>query len=400
MDTKQLKTQAAKKQLPRRMVTGANTAMHASPDMAAVLRNVEDELHKPKLLKVNVESTSTTQIAPAGALRIGAGQLQGTAVGSFCSKESMWQITVRLEEPSGEDLMRTEVYGHKTVTITTANNDVVAQDIVLVLPPDRIRLPPELRYECFNAMTNEPIKNFTVTLTNGNGQSIKIAGTPDALRSLSRELQNGSLQMVLESDRIESIVLSRMRFEDHTRSEKVEKLFLNPINTMTHKQIRAVLRWDAQPPDLDLHCVSTGGRRRNVYHGKKTDGELHLDIDVREGHGPETITVTPTADTTYAFYVCNYSKVTDGRLGKDNTAAVSDVSDDLVLSSATVTIYIGGQAPLEFCIPTSPVQDFLWWHVCNVVTSDDGCAGSPIAVNTLQNNFEGPQQLAPQKSKG
>jgi hypothetical protein len=74
------------------------------------------------------------------------------------------------------------------------------------------------------------------------------------------------------------------------------------------KSIRVVLEWSDKPKDLDLHLES------NDFHiaynnMKNYQNKAKLDIDSRNGYGPETITLDSIEkNKTYKFYLENYSK--------------------------------------------------------------------------------------------
>ena len=74
------------------------------------------------------------------------------------------------------------------------------------------------------------------------------------------------------------------------------------------QSVRVVLEWGNSPKDLDLHLVS------NNFHisynnMKNYENQAMLDIDSRNGYGPETITLDFIEEgKPYRFYVENYSK--------------------------------------------------------------------------------------------
>jgi hypothetical protein len=115
---------------------------------------------------------------------------------------------------------------------------------------------------------------------------------------------------------------------------------------------RVVLTWAQAPRDLDLYCV-TNFEPSKVYFGSKnaggrsnlSKGKIELDVDVRQGFGPETITFTPFADKKYRFYVHNYS---------DETA--------LSESCANIVVHKGDGETISLDIPTDIVVDSAGKH--------------------------------------
>ena len=102
-------------------------------------------------------------------------------------------------------------------------------------------------------------------------------------------------------------------------------------------QLRLVLTWDKLPEDLDAHLEGPlpGGKRFHVhYHqlGDLASNEfVQLDVDDRNGEGPETITVLGVQPGTYRYYVHDYSNRDD----PDGRA--------LANSGAEVKVFQGGQ---------------------------------------------------------
>ena len=112
------------------------------------------------------------------------------------------------------------------------------------------------------------------------------------------------------------------------------------------------MTWAQAPRDLDLYCV-TNFKPSTIYFGSKnaggrsnlSKGKIELDVDVRQGFGPETITFTPFADKKYRFYVHNYS---------DETA--------LSESCANIVVHKGGGETISLDIPTDIVVDSAGKH--------------------------------------
>ncbi len=84
--------------------------------------------------------------------------------------------------------------------------------------------------------------------------------------------------------------------------------------------IRVVLEWENSPNDLDAHLLKENGFHIS-YHDKLTlaDGMGGLDIDDRDGYGPETITLNDVDENgKYLYFVHNYSNI-----GQDNSKKLS-----------------------------------------------------------------------------
>lgn len=86
-------------------------------------------------------------------------------------------------------------------------------------------------------------------------------------------------------------------------------------NSLEKNQMRAVLTWGAKPRDLDAHLSYSlsNGSNGHVYYGNKMnsiDGICvsKLDVDDRNGFGPETTTIYNDKTGEHTYYVKNYSK--------------------------------------------------------------------------------------------
>lgn len=72
---------------------------------------------------------------------------------------------------------------------------------------------------------------------------------------------------------------------------------------------RIVLTWDGGITDLDLYVKSLD-KNVIIYYMNKSDptGKMRLDIDVRDGGGPETVTLEGINSGKFSIFVLNYSK--------------------------------------------------------------------------------------------
>jgi hypothetical protein len=110
-------------------------------------------------------------------------------------------------------------------------------------------------------------------------------------------------------------------------------------------QIRVVLRWSDNPKDLDAQIFGPTyqGNKIRVYfeNPRVTSGNssLVLDVDDKDGGGPETITLTNPLEGTYTYYVTDYTN----RASKSSTA--------LANSKATVEVYVGNAPAKIFNVP-------------------------------------------------
>jgi len=145
-------------------------------------------------------------------------------------------------------------------------------------------------------------------------------------------------------------------------------LFFNRFSIspkMDLENFRIVLDWDKYPKDLDANFV-----KKNSYHisyrNKITlpDNRGKLDIDDRDGFGPETITVKKIEESgTYTYFVEDYSN-------KSNSS-----SKKLSQSKATVKVYGNGKLQKTYTVPKN--QKGTIWTIFKVKD------GKIIDINSL-----------------
>ncbi len=121
---------------------------------------------------------------------------------------------------------------------------------------------------------------------------------------------------------------------------------------VTGDNSRIVLTWSINPRDLDSHVEGTltNGSPFHVYYMYKSqyDGEIevcNLDFDDTTSYGPETITLNPTTDKPYYYYVKKYA-------GSGTVAS----------SEAQIKMYQNGSLVRTFNVPTN-LGDGDYWNV-------------------------------------
>lgn len=127
-------------------------------------------------------------------------------------------------------------------------------------------------------------------------------------------------------------------------------------------QIRFVVTWGGAARDLDAHLEGPlpGDQRFHVFHKQKGDLAskefVSLDVDDRDGEGPETITVLGVQPGRYHYFVHN---------------ADVETADALSRSGAEVKVYQGGQT---YRFRPRAIQGGNLWRVCDLVIDAAGKA--------------------------
>ncbi len=114
---------------------------------------------------------------------------------------------------------------------------------------------------------------------------------------------------------------------------------LTMSSTLNSGEVRIVLEWGAYPTDLDAHLRTSRGEVD--FRNMSISGVAGLDVDDRNGYGPETITIDNVTAGEYTYYVEDYTN-----LGYSS-------SNELANSGATVKVYMPGESePRIFKVPS------------------------------------------------
>ncbi len=133
------------------------------------------------------------------------------------------------------------------------------------------------------------------------------------------------------------------------------------------RQLRVVVDWGKNPPDLDAHLVKEGSYHISFRNTRtSTDGSAVLDRDAQNGFGPETITVSDVSPTDlYEYYVHNYTDREDTR------------STRLSESHAIIKIFGEGKLLRVITVPANvPGTKWIGFRIAN---------GKIVEVNTVTN---------------
>ena len=214
-----------------------------------------------------------------------------------------------------------------------------------------------------DATTNVAISGATVELRSGG---FNVTGTPIATTTSGA---TGAYSFPALAAGTYTVRAAKTGFTDGAVTATVAAatqdapvLFLSPVGT--NVAWRFVLSWGASPRDLDSHLtgpVPGATNRFHVFYGSK--GSLtaspfaRLDVDVTQGFGPETITITEQFPGVYRYYVRQFSS--DGAIPTSN---------------ARVDVYQGNTLVRQFFPPQGGGT---YWTVFEI----DGTTLTP--VNTL-----------------
>lgn len=224
-----------------------------------------------------------------------------------------------------------------------------------------------------NAVTGEGVAdaNVSATLVESKNKADKKQSENAKDQVLSdRTKANGRYELKLASGKYQITIQIDGFVQESFEVEVADKELQNQNFTISPElkagEIRVVLEWGASPNDLDVYAFKnslTDFNNAPIYYAHKgsTSSGATLDVDDRNGYGPETITITDTASTWY--------------IGVHNFAGNS--LNELSASSATIKVYMAGTEPKVYSVPQG--SGYLW-TVCKI------SGGNITDINKIDEN--------------
>lgn len=205
-----------------------------------------------------------------------------------------------------------------------------------------------------DATNNRPVADATVRVP---GTSLSAATDADG-RFVLEGLGGGPVPLEVSAPGF-----TTDRFEQRIRPGRANRARVALSPGLEAGQIRIVLTWDGPPEDLDAHLEGPlpGDERFHVYYHEPGDLKsrqfVRLDVDDRDGQGPETITVLGVLPGEYRFFVHDYTN-------RDKPKSTA-----LAHSGAEVRVYHGGQTYRFRAGHDAPGNI---WNVCNIRVTPEG----------------------------
>lgn len=276
----------------------------------------------------------------------------------------------------GDYTLKISATGYKSYenTVSVKKNEVTYAEASMMV--DRKKATEGTVYgNIVNALTGEKLDGVTYEVRKNWNNSL---GTPldsgivDETYSLKLEAGNYTIHFA-KTDFIANNVNVTVVGD---KSSEVPA-YLSPENVMVGNDLRIVLTWGRSPADLDSHLLGTDsdGDDFHIYYSDKTYTEggervANLDLDDRNGYGPETTTIySINPNGTYSYYVHNYTNKSSS-----NSTALS-------YSGAMVKVYTGNQIIAKYSVPTGRIGTL--WHVFDY----DPSSGVVTGVNELSNLY-------------
>lgn len=176
---------------------------------------------------------------------------------------------------------------------------------------------------------------------------------------------------------------------NQTQQQAIKDAF-DEVGIVEYQSIRIVLRWGAQPRDLDSHLIGpavAGSGKFHIYYNQRSyfqngsyssSEQLYaadLDYDDTSSYGPEITTIHTLTPGDYYFYVHDYTN----RSSSSSTA--------LAKSGANVMVYSGASSePLKTFEIDSSTNGNLWLAFKLTIGADGNQTFTPMETYSYQSN--------------
>ena len=187
-------------------------------------------------------------------------------------------------------------------SIGGSNNNNIDNPTPLTPPKDLLTLKGFVKDATNNqVLKDSELSDVKVTFTNVETKKNYTAIINNSIYSVS--LPAGKYELVISS---KNFIGSTSNVE-FTKSSDENNLPNTILLSRVFKGWRFVLTWAALPKDLDL--IAETSEEEKIYYKNKlsADGNIVLDVDAREGYGPETMTVKDITSEKVILYAKNYS---------------------------------------------------------------------------------------------
>ena len=217
--------------------------------------------------------------------------------------------------PHGSNELDIHLYGQKNFELFNSNDEKVMRGCFTLRP--QASLQPRASYILRNCVNNQPIEvEGGVIVVSAKDDPRTIAGQhvmDDMEVSIFGSSFNLPVSLIPDAvltltPKVEGFIATGFQvveFHDHVNRQK-QRLFLNPLMAEPG-QCRVTLAWGPQPKDLDIHIITTEGEEIYYSTRKTKDASVKLDVDARNGYGPETLTFSPKPNVKYRVFVKNFS---------------------------------------------------------------------------------------------
>lgn len=263
------------------------------------------------------------------------------------TREAGYELAVTKEDFTEEEIYDVEIDEDKI--------DISQQPVYLSEKSDT-----EYSYalEFYDALSVSSLEGVSVTIRTGvnhrDGEPVSQFYSENSRENLSLVSGMYTVQISKEGyvDTYETIFVSGS-------SENLTQLYLS--KQLNENELRIVLTWGETPNDLDSHLFTPGnmGQQDEDYHvayyqKDLPDGSASLDVDEREGYGPETVTIDSVKEGQYKYYVADFSNCSSG----------NEDSYEMSRSHAAVRVYGKDGLIQTFYVPAN--RSGVLWEVFEI----------------------------------
>jgi uncharacterized protein YfaP (DUF2135 family) len=283
---------------------------------------------------VVVDAEKPKQPVPKALVRLAVGEITEMA-----TSDSNGRFTVRLPAGQVEGVAEAPNYCETLVDATLA----------AASPRLEIRMPAgrTLGGNVINAVNNEPVPGALIEVEGPGGKALP--GSTDA---------NGKFEIKSVPATAASANVTAPGFEplQVPTGKSPMRIILSPA--LKPGEVRVVLTWGDRPRDMDGHLYGPpiAGKPQHVSFKNRMAAGATLDVDGKEGLGPETITIGSPGK--YEYYVAHPEN-----LGTKD-------ADGLVRSTAEVRVYSKGAKAQAFRVPAKATGPL--WHVFDLTIDPAG----------------------------
>lgn len=320
----------------------ANTSEHG--DVVDTKTDTPDETGMPE--KIVVDDISLLFKNFTGEITIDELQnICGSKVDIVNKKERSY-----VEFESGSALIRIESDKNGTISSSTAWNEIILTNA----NKNRTAKKSVFSGIVLNAMTSEGVEQAEITFEAQEDKSHSITIQTESDGSFSVELDADSYDITIDAEDYQEEIFDFTVEENNNYSG--EQFTISP--SLAEGSARIVLEWGEYPRDLDSYLRGSTDDGTDVYinYGNEScekDGETiaELDVDDRNGYGPETITIN-NLNGVYEYWVADFT-----------------ASGKFQEYGATVKVYLSGESqPKVITMDSNAGVNYIW----NVLVIDHG----------------------------
>jgi len=243
---------------------------------------IEQELPSGGTATVRVDLAGTAELparvvaedgTPIGGATV---EIAGTDHGCQTSEDGTFQLKNCRSGTTEFDVSAAN-FAHRTVPLELASDKPTAMGDI-PLSSDR-----SITGSTINAINEAAVPGVVVTIDGTDITTTTSSGGRFTLEAVPP--RSVTVQLKAEGYYPETLTV------DPLKNNRGLQVVLSPV--LNPGEVRVVLTWGYTVPDLDIHLYgpSPNGQRFHVSHKNRTVPNAALDVDNRNGRGPETITL-------------------------------------------------------------------------------------------------------------